>query len=216
MESYNPNNDVRFMSACTEAPSEELKKVRVLLNQRAGKRSSATKLESKVYGSLTNFSSEEKASYLEAVKSVRLQLGELDGMISVAFASSPEFNFERQEVIEENNDYYQIKLGTLIKALEKVISGTTTIDNPVTTCQNSNFQGLKLPPIVLPKFNSEPEMLEQFLYSFESILSKFNLTSNYITQNFENFVHGDEDTKKKNCEILYIMLYCVTSKWGRA
>src|SRR5215469_2502711 len=128
MDSYNPNIEFNI-NTISETPTEELKNVRHLLNRRSGKRSASTKLVNSIYPRLSQLSREEKQTYVENLKKIKLDLEQLDDLISEKFALCSDYNFGRQEEIDKHNVTYQVKLGviinTLINSLEKANENKT-------------------------------------------------------------------------------------------
>ena len=55
-------------------------------------------------------------------------------------------------------------------------SNSSPNDSLNSSYNNSNTNKLKLPPVELPHFNGQPEEFERFIHSFETLMSKFDLT----------------------------------------
>ncbi|KAL7632958.1 UNVERIFIED_CONTAM: hypothetical protein RMT77_016668 [Armadillidium vulgare] len=185
MDSYDPNIECEYISKISDAPSEELLNTKKLITKRGSKLSACTKQINIIYSKFTTLSCEEKLTYIFVLKKFKLELEQLDELISDAFLICSEYSFSKHEEIEKKNIDYQFNIGALISKLESSLSAMSSLGTLGTQAQSpqnmtpigGSNSHINFPPIELPKFSSQPEDLDQFLFAFDNIMSKRNFSS---------------------------------------
>ena len=151
------------------------------IRKRAAKRQSITKtLSSIIYDQLDN--SVDIHYLINKLKGLRDVVDDLDAEIEVYILqnkSSVDF-FKHSDISEQYKDKVHDAINKLTLKLKDF--------QPVAMSNNqSRGTPFNLPPTQLPKFDGTPEKLESFLYQFEMIVNKFNITSHekytYLLQN---------------------------------
>lgn len=153
-----------------ELISDRIPKVKKWINTRRGHRQSVTKtLKSIQSKSFTDLGE------LRALKAKCITLQEnisvLDDSISDEMLTRNLWDDERCDQENANCELYRDDLRLCIGKLDVAIEGLSQTSN------SSGNPKMSLPKLQLPTFDGSPEKYSRFITQFESVLSKFNLTS---------------------------------------
>ena len=142
-------------------------------------RQRVTKLCHKVDNEV-DLSNEEKTVYTDRLKDLRDELKKIHNEV-ITLLIKLKYSDDKIEKAESELDFYNEKLQVSLVNVQPIIgnlynpnsSSTSSVGNDNNVPQ-SRF---KLPEVPLPKFSNEPEEdFHKFIYSFESIVEKQNLT----------------------------------------
>lgn len=141
------------------------------ISLRGGKRSSATKTLK--YLSCNDLNATDVEHYLDKLEAIKTKLEEQDDKINShmlfhSFWSNNDY-IKQSEVC----DKYQDEIGKQIKLLK------AKLVQPIQSSLASNPPSYKLPfpQIELPSFDGSPEAYPRFIHSFETLISKYNLSA---------------------------------------
>lgn len=183
------------MSLNTSMESKNNKKesneLKTLIKKRGFKRSSLSKTLKTIKDS-ADLDLTKINFYINKLDTLKNEIEEFDSKIetkSLNFELIDDAQYQSNSAVNERYmDELNMALASLKCGLGNLSAGSTinnsTVEGPI---NNSNSSKLKLPNVELPKFYGQPEEFERFIFTFESILSKFNLTQferySYLLQN---------------------------------
>ena len=126
-----------------------------------------------IQSNLASLTSDECFNQLDKLKRLREQLDELNDQITeLAFTKDAYSDSEFEAQLEVNEMYFD-KIDSAILKLNSLCNFSPAPSNP-TQPQTTKA---KLPKVELPKFSGCTEEFDRFIFSFEAIINKHDIST---------------------------------------